>query len=218
MSAQSPIRIQKYVAASQEAALQAFAADSSDAAAAGYEPVGQTWEGTTLLVTYRFVGTSAARHEPAGQQRELLIPAGALVAGGVLVAVGSVLPWITAIGGFGITVSRSGVEGGDGLITVILGVAIGLFGLTMLRGRNLDRWRLAFLTSAATLVLIGFDYLLIEQRVKDVNRGDNVFASVGLGIWTVGIGALIATYSSWRIRDEARMEADRIRSTPPSYR
>jgi hypothetical protein len=107
-----PIRIEKYYGVTQEDALRSFASDAHNAAASGYEPSGQSWENGALLVTYRYVG---ARRSTATEAGELLMPAGAIVIGGALVAVGSVLPWATVTGGFGLSASRSGIEGGDGL-------------------------------------------------------------------------------------------------------
>lgn len=196
MTAQ-PIRVSKYEGQTQEEALRRFAEDSSQAAGAGYEPASQTWEGSTLLVTYRYVGARTGQGSA-----ELYLPAIAVLLGGAIVAVGSVLPWVTAIGGFGVTVSRSGVEGGDGLITIGLGILIALLALTMIRGENLARWRGALILSAAAAALMVVDYFIIEGRIRDINRGQTVFASIGLGVWVTGIGAAIALIASVRIRSD----------------
>lgn len=214
-----PIRIEKYYGETREAALRKFAEDAQRAADAGYESTGQTWDGTTVLVTYRFtgVGGPAGANAALGNASELLIPAATVAIGGVLVVVGSVLPWVTATGAFGISVSRSGVEGGDGLLTIALGIGIGLLGLTMVRGRNLERWRVAFIASAVTLALIVLDYFVIQDRIDDLSD-DSIFASVGLGVWIVGIGALIATYGSWRLRSESDVTSGRGPSAVPTGR
>jgi hypothetical protein len=200
-----PIRIEKYHGETQEAALRKFAEDAARAASAGYEATAQSWDGTALLVTYRFVGVAGrgASGTPEPTSTELLLPAGAVAAGGALIAAGSVLPWVTATGAFGISISRSGVEGGDGLITIGLGIGIGLLGLSMVRGRNLSRWKLAFVASVVTLILIAIDYSVIQGRIDDL-ADDSIFATIGLGVWVVGIGAVIASLASWRLRSEER--------------
>lgn len=111
-----PVRIQHYGGATHREALQAFAKDATDAAAAGYTSTGQTSEGQTLFVTYQAV--SSAGNDSSHD--DLMIPAGALTVGGAVVAVGSLLPWISASSGFE-TVTRSGIEGGDGLVSIALG-------------------------------------------------------------------------------------------------
>lgn len=52
----APIHIQKYSGATQEESLRLFAQDAARAAAVGYRPADQTWDGTSLLVTYQYVG------------------------------------------------------------------------------------------------------------------------------------------------------------------
>lgn len=195
----APIRIQRYDGSSQEDALRRFAADAPDAAAAGYHPSAQTWEGTSLLVTY-------ARRESAQQSSGLLIPAGAVAAGGILVAAGSVMPWITATGGFGISVTRSGIEGGDGLITIVLGIGLALTGLAMVRGQNLRLWGASLLMSVVTLVLIAIDYVSLNDRIKTMAAEATIFASIGIGIWLVAAGGFIAAVASLAIRNAATLD------------
>lgn len=48
-----PIRVRTYFGQTQGQAAQQFEADASLAASAGYVPVSQAWEGTTLTVTYQ---------------------------------------------------------------------------------------------------------------------------------------------------------------------
>lgn len=48
-----PYQVQVYRGATQAEAARAFAADAPRAAAYGYDPLDQAWDGTTLTVTYR---------------------------------------------------------------------------------------------------------------------------------------------------------------------
>jgi hypothetical protein len=57
--------------------------------------------------------------------------------GGVLIVLGSFLPWLTATAPLVGTMSRNGMEGGDGIITLILGVVTILIGVTQLTATNL---------------------------------------------------------------------------------
>lgn len=62
-----------------------------------------------------------------------------LVAGGLAI-VGSFLPWITATAAFVGTISRSGIDGGgDGLLTIVLGIVVGLFGIARLARSGSDQ-------------------------------------------------------------------------------
>jgi hypothetical protein len=198
----APIRVERYDGADQEGALRWFAEDAQRAAASGYEVLSQVWEGKTLLVTYRYVGVGRATPRTAS---ELSIPAAGVVSGAALIVLGSLLPWATAVGGFGISVSKSGVEG-DGVFTIILGIAIGLVGLTMLQGQNLARARATLIASAIALALIVFEFIDIQARVKDLNEDSTVYASIGMGVWVVGIGALVATFASWRALSARRTQ------------
>jgi hypothetical protein len=121
------------------------------------------------------------------------------VVGGLLLALGSILPWATATTGFGATFSRSGIEGGDGLITIVLGIGIALFASTMLRGDNLERWGITFVGAVVALVLLVIDYVSISDNIK-ANASDAVVASVGIGVWVAGIGALMAAGGALRSR------------------
>lgn len=189
-----PVRIERYTGVSAEDALRRFAADAENAQVNGYRPTAQTWEGRDLLVTYTYAGRAAR------ESGDLYVPAVAVVIGGAIAAIGSVLPWVSAVGGFGITVARSGIETGDGLITIVLGIIIVLLGLTMIRGVSLDRWRAALAASIILVGLVAVDYFLFDGRVRDLNRDQAVFASIGVGLYVTGIGGLVAAAASWRIR------------------
>ena len=63
---------------------------------------------------------------------------GAVVAlGGLLIAIGSFLPWISVSSAFG-SLSRNGVEGGgDGVSTLIIGVLMVLLGISAWSGASI---------------------------------------------------------------------------------
>jgi hypothetical protein len=55
--------------------------------------------------------------------------------GGALIAIGAFLPWVKAIAAFVGTITRSGMEGGDGPIFLIVGIIIAAVGLWSLMAR-----------------------------------------------------------------------------------
>ena len=57
---------------------------------------------------------------PAGLVRNQIVPGATMIGlGGLLIVLGSFLPWLTATAPFVGTISRNGMEGGDGIITLI---------------------------------------------------------------------------------------------------
>src|SRR5262245_53875284 len=80
--------------------------------------------------------TAPAPQAPAAQvpiARQLPVPAVALVIGGVMVAAGAFLPWITVTAAFVGTIERNGLDGGgDGLIAIGVGAAIAFLGVQAL--------------------------------------------------------------------------------------
>lgn len=126
-------------------------------------------------------------------------PAAAAVAliAGLLIAVGAFLPWISATSGFG-SVSRSGMEGPDGLLAVGAGVVAAVSGLA---GLSSARPKAAGVGPLIGGIVGGFialaNYLDVADRVSGINTefGEFGFASVGAGIWTIGLGALLALFA-----------------------
>jgi hypothetical protein len=59
------------------------------------------------------------------------------VLGGLLIVLGSFPPWLSFTAPFGGTVTRNGMEGGDGIITLILGVVTILIGVTQVTATRL---------------------------------------------------------------------------------
>ncbi|MCZ7532590.1 MAG: zinc ribbon domain-containing protein [Acidimicrobiia bacterium] len=109
------------------------------------------------------------------------------IASGALIAVGSIMPWRTAILPFVGTINVNGTEG-DGIITLILGAMIAATGLVvLLMGRTPGASVAgAFFTAAAGLVAyLAFQSTLEVIQLVDSDVGS---ASIGVGLWLIAIG------------------------------
>ncbi len=136
-------------------------------------------------------------HRPAvaGASGSLNIAAVAILLGGALFAAGSFLPWATASSAF-MSVSRSGMEGGDGMITVFLGVVIALLGLTRVQRPGLPGNRLTMvLLGVAAIGMAWFEGSNIQGKLEAVSSA-YVVASVGIGIYVMGVGGVLVLLTS----------------------
>jgi hypothetical protein len=114
-----PIQVRTYTEASADASARRFQADAAEAAEAGFYPTSQTWQGTSLTVTYQRRDVPPATQVPEADSPRPhgpVIPAVAIAIGGTITLLGSILPWVR-VGVF----STSGASG-DGIFTVIAGV------------------------------------------------------------------------------------------------
>jgi len=101
-----------------------------------------------------------------------------IAAGGLLIA-GSLEPWVTANAAVRGSISRSGIDRGDGHITLVAGVIACVLGLLVVGGPGRRRVLLALLISAALAseVIAAADYLVVPR--------------VGAGIWMVNVGSAL---------------------------
>jgi hypothetical protein len=124
--------------------------------------------------------------------------------GGVLIVVGSFLPWLTATAPLVGTISRNGMEGGgDGIFTLILGVITILIGVTQFTATNMPTLlqRSPIITGAITGIVAVINYLDVQQRIEDVREeSELIAASVGAGIWTLVVGAVLAIVGGVLVR------------------
>ena len=124
----------------------------------------------------------------------------ALLTGAGLVVLGSFLPWVTASAPFFGTVSRSGMGGGDGIITLIAGLMLPGIGVARLQG-NLSKPLLvgAWIASIAAGGVGILDLVNVQNRISGLPS--LVSASAGAGLWTVIIGAAVALLGAIRVAD-----------------
>jgi len=116
------------------------------------------------------------------------IGGGAIVVGGAMIVAGSFLPWITASTGFA-SVSRGGMDGGDGILIAIAGGVAVVAGVASLMSGNFANPVVAGL-AAVIGGFVGFiNYQDVQERLSGM--GDNVIAEVGIGLWLIMAGAVV---------------------------
>ena len=119
----------------------------------------------------------------------------AVVAGG-LMALGSFLPWISITTPL-FSANRNGMEmGGDGIITLVLGIATALIGFAHLGYFEIPRFLQP--STIITGLICGFifvvDYDELNNRIDRIAEESGRFgsANVGAGLWTIAVGAVLA--------------------------
>jgi hypothetical protein len=99
------------------------------------------------------------------------------------------------------------MEGGDGIITLILGVVTILISVSQLTATRLPA--LLQRSSIATGIITGavaiYDYVDVQRRIQDVKeQTELISASVGAGIWTLIVGAILAIVGGVLVRNVPR--------------
>ncbi len=113
--------------------------------------------------------------------------------GGVLMAIGSFLTWASVSASGAGAASKSGTEGGDGWITLVIGIALIAAGFMAYSGKALPMW---FGWAAAILgvAVAVFEFFSLKSDLDDFNavfEGTGVSGSLGIGFWLVVAGALL---------------------------
>jgi hypothetical protein len=140
----------------------------------------------------RPVGDRAAPGPTGTATTSLPLPPIAVVICGAAIVVGSFLPWITATIPLAGSIARSGIEGGDGFATVILGASAIVAGATSL-SRGASVRKSAILVGALAVVLAAFEYANTIVHVQDFGRQYPEFANLvspGVGLAAIAIGAV----------------------------
>jgi hypothetical protein len=108
-----------------------------------------------------------------------------ILVGASLTAIAAFLPWIVATAPFVGSISRNGMDGGgDGIIFLALGLGAGACGLIGVVTRKAGRLGLlAGIGGVGGLLLAGFEYSQVSDRVAAVAGNSFVSAEVGAGIW-----------------------------------
>lgn len=112
-----------------------------------------------------------------------------VVLGGAVVILGSFLPWATVTTVFG-TIGRTGMEGGDGVLTLLLGLSIVGCGISAATAAKFW-WRIPVLLGAAVAAFAWFEYQNIASKLATVASNPYVTSSIGAGIWVLHVGALV---------------------------
>ena len=126
---------------------------------------------------------------PPQPEKGLNVTAVALGLGGLMIAGGSFLPWltITSIG----SVSRSGFDGGsDGFLSLGLGTVLVLIALANLNATGIDLWSrvLSLLAGIGGLILFAAEGADIAKQINAVS-GVFTTGSIGAGLYVVAVGS-----------------------------
>ena len=116
---------------------------------------------------------------------------------GVLLGLGSLLPWATVSMGL-FSASKNGTSG-DGKVTLILAVALVLFGIFVLQRIVSRGWTIAAgVLSLATLGIVIFEMfdLPTPTHAGSGSFQININVEIGVGLWLCLIAALAATVAS----------------------
>ncbi|MHB8513513.1 MAG: hypothetical protein ACYDCC_15255 [Actinomycetota bacterium] len=124
--------------------------------------------------------------------------------GGLLIALGSFLPWVEAHAGL-FSISKSGIDGGgDGVFTLIIGIVTVMIGIARLTGRSLPRFlqRSSVVTGLAAGGIAIANWVDLSSRVQTASTVSNgiVNAVIGAGLWTILIGAVLAFFGGLGLR------------------
>ena len=115
-----------------------------------------------------------------------------ILVAGVLAILGSFLPWIQATAPLVGTISRTGLDGGgDGIISIVLGIVMALFAIAILARsgrRNVARVG-ALICAVALGALAYFDIADVNSRIAGLDV--NVNGSIGAGLIVVALAAVL---------------------------
>lgn len=143
-----------------------------------------------------------AQTDPTGPgDREDVGPArsvGALVAlaGAGLVIAGSALPWVRATLGEGLVASVSGIEGGDGWISMALGVF--LAALAIRNRLDPDAGTTGILIVTAVLALLTAYEVIDIVGAPELAGAPTV--TVGYGLWLMAAGVVVSVLGVIRMK------------------
>jgi hypothetical protein len=134
---------------------------------------------------------------------------GATIAAGAALVVASFLPWATIRAPFVGQLTKSGMEGGDGIISLALGVLAAALGFARLAGRR-HRALFVGLVGVAALALAVFEIADVQSHFADIHAsadGDLVITSVGAGLWVMGLAGCWLVGLAVRISGTDRSQA-----------
>lgn len=190
-AAEANVRGRSYDLGSVDLTASAFATDAELAQRHGWIANSQVWDGSRLTVVYQYeASVTDGRLPTIVSDRSLRISAGVVVAGGVMVAFGALLPWLPPTDPA--SSAASGLQAGDGLIGLIIAAAMITAGVGVRRrGRA---WVTALLASLLALGFGLFELGYVSARVAGPEAAAS--SEVGIGIWITLLGAVVGTVAS----------------------
>lgn len=145
---------------------------------------------------------------------------GAVIAllGGILVVLGSMMPWLTAVDPYSGIISKGGMDAaGDGNVTILLGIVIiAIAGARFATRMHPAAQLLPILPALFTLMIASADYMQITAWIYD-HRTYAGYAYTGSGLNMVFIGAIAAGIGSLivRLRPREPSRTVPVRQVPP---
>jgi hypothetical protein len=215
MNAQT--RTQSYPGTFRSQAEDSFRVDAADAARHGWFPVDQRWDGQALHVSYHFGQPVERWAAPAGAQppspayglpapmpqeapSTAMLPAAVIVlVAGLAGAAGSFLPWGTVSNGF-VRLEQSGMNGGDGWLTLVLGAAIAIGGFTTLHGARGRTWITVLIGSVLLAGLAIFEIGDVTTKSVMSVINDGAIIQVGIGLYVILAAGVVAAIASFGLR------------------
>jgi hypothetical protein len=161
-------------------------------------------------------GTDAMRQwEPRGESLRRTGAAWLLLPASLLVGIGSLLPWLTVNDGIS-TINRNGFQLGqgegfsvDGLVALLLGIIVGLIGVTAIARASLPSWiRRSPIVVGLGITVAGANSLTgIVPYIRHLRtQFPGISASVGYGVILVIAGGVVAVLSGLTAWSDRRRE------------
>jgi hypothetical protein len=144
------------------------------------------------------------------------IQAWAAIAAGIAIVVGSFLPWVSVTAPFLGTFTRSGMDGGDGWATLIVGAILAALGYNVLRaGSPARRWGI-FGVGLIGLAFSLLEVSLIQTRLRDLDRVTNIegasnLASIGVGLWVIVVATIVASGAGLQLAARGGLGTAKVR-------
>lgn len=140
------------------------------------------------------------------------VPSLLVAGGGAALVIGSFLPWITATAALIGTITRSGMEGGDGWISLGLGAALVASGVSAYQRLERKGTEAIVLCVLAT-ALIAFEWSDVQSRVDEM-ASDYSFGSIGIGLYLMAAGVVAAFAGAMQLRKRIGTKADHLPPPP----
>lgn len=135
---------------------------------------------------------------PPGKARTQMWPI-LCVAAGVVMVIGSFLPWATISDTYGQQASLRGITGGDGWVSVGCGLIIGLAGVASLsRPQRLATVAVDLGALAASILTIyEFAHVTSQSGVLSASNAGGIYdIGIGAGLGLVGVAAVVSLISA----------------------
>jgi hypothetical protein len=142
---------------------------------------------------------SVPLREPLDTASKSAVDGFLLLAGAGFVVAGSFLPWAKITAVLVGTITKSGTDGGDGWLTILLAVPLAIFGFRRVSAAKTAIPRVPSLGFALALgALTVFEIQNATSRVNTANAAVGVYghAAVGVGLWVLLLGSALGIVGS----------------------